>query len=458
MLKPRKYRVYKRYKGGGKYTNKKTAMKELKNLNHYKRSIVIMKFSKKFLWLIVLLICLSSIAFFGNAANTEEMTLTIWKFAFGEQQNKVFDEWVDEYKQEHPNITFKYEEFPWGTYFEKLTISMSGGKGPDIFWISPGDFIKYAEMGVLYPFNDFLPQDVIKNTYSRSIEAVTIDGKILGLPWEGLDIVTLFYNKEMLAEAGVLPPTTWEELTEAAKKLTTKDRYGLYLYPEPGISQNFYWYPFLWQAGGKVVNENMTKSLFNSPATIKALKLWGDLMKYGAIPRVSPPDPLATGRVAMMVRGPFVISTWKKKYPDFYDKWDVTALPYPKDGEKLTVYGGFNLVVNAMSKHPEEAVNFVVWLFSDDEKGARWLTELKTSISANKVVRENQIFKDSWSEWPQYKIPALLSTALPEPAYPPEIVEAVTEAIQAVLYGNISPEDAAKNADEKIEKYLRNRK
>lgn len=417
-----------------------------------------MKFSKKFVWLIVLLICLSSILFFSNAANAKEITLTIWKFAFGEQQNKAFDEWVDEYTHEHPNITFKYEEFPWVTYFEKLTIAMSAGKGPDIFWASPGYFIKYVEMGVLYPFNDFLPQDVIENTYSYSIEAVTVDGKILGLPWEGLDVVTLFYNKEMLAEAGVLPPTTWEELIEAAIKLTTKERYGLYLYPEPGITQNFYWYPFLWQAGGKVVNEDMTKSLFNSPATIKALKLWGDLMKYKAIPRVSPPDPLATGRVAMMERGPFVLSTWETRYPEFCDKWDVTALPYPKDGEKLTVYGGFNLVVNTMSKHPEEAVKFVVWLFSDNEKCAKWLTELKTSISASKPVRENQIFKDSWSKWPQYKIVELLPTAIPEPAYPPEIVDAVSEAIQAVLYGGISPEDAAKNADEKIEEYLRTRK
>lgn len=417
-----------------------------------------MKVGKRLIMLIVLLFCVANTFSTSFAESPDTITLTVWKFTDDPVQKVYLNEWFDEYTKLHPNINFVYEEYPWENYFDKLTISIAGGTGPDIFWISPADFLKYAEIGVLYPFNDLLPQELIDNIYPQSIKAVTVDGNIFALPWEGMDVVTLFYNKNMLAEAGVYPPTTWDELIDASVKLTTKDRHGLYLCPEPGATQNFYWYPFLWQAGGDVVNEDMTESLFDSPATIRALKLWGDLMKLGTVPTTSPPDPLMNRRVAMMVRGPWVLATWQNNDPDFYlNEWDVTALPYPEDGEKITVYGGFNIVVNAMGKAPEEAVNFVTWLYSDAEKGATWLTKLKASISANKKVQESETFRNFWNQWPQYKIVALAETAKAEPAYPPEIFDAVSEAIQAVLFGDMKPEDAAKNAHNKINEYLKTR-
>ena len=44
-------------------------------------------------------------------------------------------------------------------------------------------------------------------------------GKLFGIP-KYTDTIGVFYNKDLLAQAGVTPPTTWDELRAAAQQLT----------------------------------------------------------------------------------------------------------------------------------------------------------------------------------------------------------------------------------------------
>src|SRR5690606_22824054 len=144
-----------------------------------------------------------------------------------------------------------------------------------------------------------------------SIEAVTVDGKILALPFE-LELLGLYYNEKMLQDAGVSVPKTWDELKEAAKKLTTDKVAGLIIPPDKGPYFNFIWYPFMWQNGGNVISADGTKSEFDSEAVAEALDFWGSFFSEGYSPKklqVGPweIDHLGTETAAMQIVGTWAI-------------------------------------------------------------------------------------------------------------------------------------------------------
>ncbi|KUL45148.1 extracellular solute-binding protein [Streptomyces regalis] len=85
--------------------------------------------------------------------------------------------------------------------------------------------------------------------YKGPWDGCQVDCEALGIPNQS-DCLALYYNIWMLQDAGVRPPTTWDELASAAERLTSGDRFGLALSAirtEEGV---FQFLPFLWQAGG----------------------------------------------------------------------------------------------------------------------------------------------------------------------------------------------------------------
>src|SRR5438093_9118259 len=93
-----------------------------------------------------------------------------------------------------------------------------------------------------------------KNDFvSTLINAFSYNGKQYGLP-KDFNTLGLVYNKDRFKAAGVAEPTndwTWNDLSAAAKKLTSGSVVGLSL---PADAARFI--PFLWQAGGDLANIN----------------------------------------------------------------------------------------------------------------------------------------------------------------------------------------------------------
>ena len=93
------------------------------------------------------------------------------------------------------------------------------------------------------------------------------------MPWY-TDTRVLYYRKDLAAKAGVQAPTTWEELKTFIKALQDKGgaKYGTYLQPSGrGTWQTLA--PFVWQAGGDMVNDpaNPTEYTLDTPQWTEAL-------------------------------------------------------------------------------------------------------------------------------------------------------------------------------------------
>jgi multiple sugar transport system substrate-binding protein len=392
----------------------------------------------------------------GPATSGEKASLQFWTF-HTEAEETFFRELVDEYNSIQDDVHIEISFYNQDDYTTKtLPVAFAGESGPDIFMISPGDFMKFANSGIMADLTPYFPEGSLEDFLPSAIEAVTVDDKILALPFE-MELLGLYYNEEMLEAANVEVPQTWDELIEAARALNTDETAGIVLPTDTGPYFNFVWYPFLWQQGGDVLNEDYTKSTFDSPEVVQALDLWGTIFQEGLAPsklQYGPTeiDNLGTGKAAMQVVGTWAIPRIESEFPDV--PINVAPIPIPEGGQHATAAGGWKMAVNSASTHVEEAAKFVMWAFGDDPaRPLEWSTEVKFAYPARQSVIDagEHVYTDGLRKVFTEEI---YDSAIPEPSFPPEVVDAVGQALHSVMFGGVSGKDAAKEAHQKIVKEL----
>ncbi len=383
------------------------------------------------------------------------VTLQFWKFV-AENDDPAIQKAVKRWNQNNPDIQVKFQTFPFEQYLgAKLTTAFAAGKGPDVFWISPGQFLNYVNNGISTPVDDIVAD--VRDDYSEAaVTAVSVDDKMQSLPFEQ-EPVALYYRPDLLEKAGVRPPTTWDELLAACEKLTTGKQKGVVIEAAQNPYQNFTWYPFLWSAGGEVVNEDSSESALRTPEAASAFDLWGQLIQRGYAPRKNQTitadiGPLARGETAMQVCGFWAIAQMKNGFPDV--EFGITPLPIPSGGEPVTVYGGWTQMINSKGEHTDQALAFTKGLWIDDEEFPHvWACEQATKFSPRESVNEGcaEVF-----ESPPHDIftNEILPTARAEPRYPDQVVKAVGDGIQAAMFAGKSGEEAAALAADQIDRFL----
>src|SRR5690606_19270704 len=188
----------------------------------------------------------------------QDNALSFWQFYAPDGEVKPQVEWfvkmVNDWNASQPDqVKLEYvvgSEYISGT---KLATSFASGQGPDIFIISPGDFLRYYNGGVLHDLTPAIEEAARADFPESVIANRMVDGKIYGIPME-VEPMAIYYSVKAFEEAGLNEndvPKTWEELLDVAQKLTTPERYGIVFETKPGYYQNFTWYPFMWQGGGE---------------------------------------------------------------------------------------------------------------------------------------------------------------------------------------------------------------
>ena len=307
-------------------------------------------------------------------------TLKFWQF-YGPgggvaTQDKWYQDVVKDWNDSH-DVKVELVYVPNNAYMDgtKLPTAFASGSGPDLFIISPGDFLRYYNGGVLLDLTPFMEQAARDDFIPSVIANRMVDGKIYGLPYE-VEPMAMYYSVDAFAEIGLTEkdvPKTWDELLTIGKKLTNAKRFGVLFETAPGYYQNFTWYPFLWEGGGDFQTKD-GKSAFNSPATVQALKFWQDAVNMGVSPRkplggggwdVVP--NLASGYCAMQNVGIWAIAQLREGAPDF--KYGIFKLPTPPGGKYITIGGGWAFVANARGSNPKAAGEFCAWALGTMKPG-----------------------------------------------------------------------------------------
>jgi multiple sugar transport system substrate-binding protein len=396
-------------------------------------------------------------------------TLKFWQFyAPGggvATQSKWFEDVAKDWNASH-DVKVELVYVPNNAYMDgtKLPTAFASGAGPDLFIISPGDFLRYYNGGVLLDLTPFMEEQARADFFPGVIANRMVNGKIYGLPFE-VEPMAMFYSQDAFADAGLTEkdvPKTWDELLTVAKKLTNEKRFGVLFETNPGYYQNFTWYPFLWEAGGDFQTAD-GKSAFNSPATVQALKFWQDSINMGVAPRkplgggaFASVENLASGYCAMQNVGIWAISQLKEGAPNF--KYGVFRLPTPPGGKYLTIGGGWAFVANAKGANPKAAGEFCAWAVGSMkpdsvDRVVDWCTKAKSDMPPRQSALEGG--KDAYGAgFLKTFADVIYPGARAEPRMPPPVYKAISDAIQSCQLNGEKPEDAAAAASEQIDAFL----
>lgn len=169
-------------------------------------------------------------------------------------------------------------------------------------------------MGVFEDITDLYEESGDTNFLEGSIASCYYDGKLYGLPW-GNNCLGLFYNEQLLQEAGVEVPTTWSELEAACEKLTKDGTYGLAISAINNEEGTFQFMPWLLSAGGSVDD-------LSSDASKEAMTYLKGLIDKGYVSsecvnwtQADAEKQFASGKAAMMINGPWQFSGLEEDAP-----------------------------------------------------------------------------------------------------------------------------------------------
>lgn len=369
---------------------------------------------------------------------TQASEVEIWYYWETVKHQEALNYLIEKYNESQSDVKVTAKYVPFADFKKQLSIGATADELPDIVIIDSPDHASYATMGI---FADLTGRFDTSTYYDGPVASCTIDGKLYGIPAD-VNCLGLYYNEDMLKEAGVEVPTTWDELKAAAVALTKDNVTGLAFCSLPNEEGTFNFAPWLWSTGATsydINNENgiraltFVKDLVDSGAMSKECINWtqGDVM-----------NQFISGNVAMMINGPWQIPTMRAEAPDL--NWDVTLIP--KDSQYASVIGGENFAVIA-GGNEDEALAFLEYLTQKEQ--IEYLMVAMGNIAPDKAIADQQFTDDpvmqKFAEQMEY------AQARGPHAEWPSISNAISLAFNEVMTGVKTPEEAAAVAQETID-------
>lgn len=372
-----------------------------------------------------------------EAETATAKSVTIWYYWETEGHQIALDKIIQDYNasQDVYEVTAKY--VPFADFKKQLSIGASADELPDLAILDSPDHASYADMGI---FADITGKFDVSNYYEGAVNSCTIDGKLYGVPF-GVNCLALYYNEDMLNAAGCSVPTTWDELMETAKKLTTDTVTGLALCSVQNEEGTFNFVPWLWSTGA-------TSYDINNENGIRALSYFQELVESGVMSKEcinwtqrDVMNQFISGNVAMMENGPWQISAMQEEAPDL--NWKVTLIP--KDKEYASVLGGENYAVIS-GGNEAGALDFLTYATSEEQ--VKFMMGQLGYISADQAIAATQFEADS----PYQPFVEELKYAMPRGPLSqwPSVSDAISLAFNKVITGAATPEDAAAEAQTTI--------
>ncbi|GGR93920.1 sugar ABC transporter substrate-binding protein [Streptomyces nojiriensis] len=391
----------------------------------------------------------------GTKAGGELSGTVTWWDTSNDAEKASFQKIAEAFTAKHPKVTVKYVNVPYGDAQNKVKNAFSSGSdAPDVIRADVGWVADFASLGYL----DEVPADQAKKIDAEFLPQAAASGKFEGKTYavpQVIDSLGLFYNKKMLADAGVQPPKTLEEVKTAAAAIKGKTgKAGLYL-----RGDDSYWFlPLIYGEGGDLVDAKNKTVTVDNEAGVKAFKTARDLVASGAA-ITNATDGYAnmqtafkTGEAAMMINGPWAVADTYAG-DQFKDKANLGIAAVPAGSAKAGApQGGHDLAVYAGSKNTAAAHAFVEYMTSQEVQvqSTKDLSLLPTRTAAYELpdVKGNEMV--------QFFKPAVDKAV--ERAWIPEngsLFEPLKVEYTKAITGASSPEDAAKSAGVEFRKILK---
>ena len=390
----------------------------------------------------------------GSADGTTTITLSMQN-ANVELSDPATWEIVHNFEKANPDIKIELSGEPTAQHLQKLTIAAQSDTLPDIFWVyatTAGSLNEDAKLLDLSPMLDDLG---LRDKFAESALANFADGDTqFGLPYQGL-LTGYYYNKKILADNGLEPPVTFEDLLNIAETLSAK---GITTISQGSSQSSFSVWAFLTDLdrfGYEDVYQDILSgdASYDNPDFLRLYEHIAELAEAGAFPSNTATqtyqqavDAFANGDAAMLDSG-----IWSSSYlQDSKVAADVGFWVGPVYSDGV---GEQNIVMNVPSAPFAVAAKvasddakldaverFFAYYYSDEaqqvlvDNGQPPVTLYEPQIDATK----SSVFASVLDAANGVESPS----AQPDLVVPEPVASAMYDSIYGVIQGQLSPTEA----------------
>lgn len=371
---------------------------------------------------------------------------------------------VKDFEAKNPGIRINIIEGPNATNLieDLYTSAFILGESPydlinmDVIWTS-----KFAAAGWLLDLTDRITPQELAAFSPQDVEGGRYEDKLYRIPVRS-DAGVLYYREDLLKQAGLKPPETFEQLMNFSKVLqrSGKVKWG-YIWQGrqyEGLVAMFM--EVLEGFGGFWVNPDTLEVGLDRPETLKAIAFLRDTVKQG----VSPPGVTTyqeeetrrlfqSGQAAFLRSWPYVWPLANQKTSPINGKLGIKPMVHASGESSAACLGGWGLGIAKSTKHPEEAWKAIQY-FTSREAQRQFI------LKAGYVPSRRELFTDPQivAKYPYY--PQLLKVVNSAVLRPPiaqyaQASDILQRYLSAALTARMTPEDAMKSAADETRRLLK---
>lgn len=406
-------------------------------------------------------------------ASSGPATITWWSW---NPDNTEGPQWIESFNAAHPEIKVEHRFIQYSDYVNAVRLAATSDSGPDVFGLQVGalteqfapvatDLAPLAEKGIGADWKDKLLQS----------DQLSVEGKQVGLPWMITGGGLLWYNKTILDEVGVQPPTTLAEWQSACDKIeAAKLKCLAHGAKDDWVNIDVYQSIINQINPGSFYTAVKGETPFDNPDSVRAFEVWKSLfdegiVEKGALAMTEYPDAAdqyLKGQAAMIALGTWQNGNTTKNSLELLSETygaQITeqvflpvAFPDVVGGAKETgrLFGGPDVgwAISAKSKNKDAAFTFVQWLSSDEKAQQEMARSGQTPALKSVPVDDSDLVA-----------PELMKPALDEQAKQinnligarqipnADVQTALGQALSSVASGQTTPAEAAKSVQQAID-------
>lgn len=153
--------------------------------------------------------------FMRMLSENSPVTLTYWGLW---EPDTIMKGVIEPFEASHPKIKINYIKQSYRQYRQRLTAAIDRGEGPDVFRFHNTWVPMLIKQLASVPATIMTVSQFESTFYPVAKNDLVAGSAIYGLPLM-IDGLGLYYNEDLLATAGVSPPSTWEDLLLSIPKL-----------------------------------------------------------------------------------------------------------------------------------------------------------------------------------------------------------------------------------------------
>jgi ABC-type glycerol-3-phosphate transport system substrate-binding protein len=388
----------------------------------------------------------------------------MWAFPLTKDDpTNIWNPLVAKFKQQYASVDVEVQMQSWDSRREKMLAAAAAKATPDLAYLNDDMVFPFAQAGAIVPLDDYLSSiapNLVASYPKAMIDGLRSQGKLMMLPILSGAVCGL-YNKDLYQEIGLDPtknPQTTDDLLNICAKAKAKGLYGM----SYGVNSLEAFNALLYGFGGHMISPDHQKSLLDSPESVATFKFITNLFQQGFVPKAgataSSNAAAATGvdyfpqkkQVGIAYTSAMsLIQQYQKQVPGI--KLGVEEVLKAPNGMQISTPTLGCLGIFAPAQNKDGAAYWLTWLMQPDNLA---FYNIKGGfVPPTKAAQDKWDVDPVTKEWGSQVQYIVVDQDIQY--YYNNNITFIQPALSAAALGQMTPEDAAKQAAAKMNDYIK---